>query len=670
MIRLPRSARLALLPLLAVLLPAPSPAFAQHEHGGGFLGGNAPVQPGAQAGNVIDVPTPDVGANTIKARENAEIATLPSFKVFHDFKLTDRLPESGITWSHHIVDDAGRTYKAAHYDHGNGIVAADVDGDGLPDVYFVNQLGKSALYKNLGNGTFRDITEEAGVGLGDRITVSASFADIDNDGDQDLYVTSVRGGNVLFENDGHGHFKDITKQSGLGYVGHSSAAVFFDYDNDGLLDLFLVNVGKYTTDVKGRGGYYVAYPDAFQGHLHPERTERSILYHNLGGNRFQDVTDAMHLTSTGWSGDATIVDWNGDGFPDLYVLNMQGQDHYFENQGGKRFVDKTDQYFPKTPWGSMGVKAFDYNNDGLMDLLVTDMHSDMIKLATPEEERIKFLFTGAVKFFGDPEKDIFGNAFWKNLGHGKFEEMSNELGLENYWPWGVTTGDWNADGWTDVLITSSMNFPFRYGVNSMLLNNRGERFLDAEFTLGIEPRRGGRTRKPWFTLDCSGADKGESLCQGRSGEVTVTGTLGTRSAVAFDIDGDGDLDILTNEFNSEPQVFVSDLAQKRPIHYLKIRLVGRRSNRNGLGATVRVTAGGMTQIQWMDGKSGYLSHSILPLYFGLGDAAAVDRIEVDWPSGVRQTLAGPIAANRQIDVVEAGPAPAARRAPPHRPGGR
>src|SRR5262249_3351412 len=159
-----------------------------------------------------------------------------------------------------------------------------VDGDGLPDVYFVNQLGKNALYKNLGNGTFKDITDAAGVGLGDRICVSAAFADIDNDGDQDLYVTSVRGGNVLFENDGHGHFKDITKQSGLGYVGHSSSAVFFDYDNDGLLDLFLVNVGKYTTEVKGRGGYYVAYEDAFQGHLHPERSERSILYHNLGGN--------------------------------------------------------------------------------------------------------------------------------------------------------------------------------------------------------------------------------------------------------------------------------------------------------------------------------------------------------------------------------------------------
>src|SRR5262249_36745615 len=161
----------------------------------------------------------------------------------------------------------------------------------------------------------------------------------------------------------------------------------------------------------------------------------------------------------------------------------------------------------------------------------------------------------------------------------------------------------------------------------------------------------------------------EALCKGRSGEVTVTGTLGTRSAVAFDVDGDGDLDILTNEFNSEPQVFLSDLAQKRPIHWVKLRLVGTRSNRNGLGAAVRVTAGAMTQRQWMDGKPGSLPHSILPLYFGLGDAATIDRIEVAWPSGARQTLPGPIAGNRQIDVVEPGTAPA-RRAAPRRPGGR
>ena len=162
---------------------------------------------------------------------------------FHDFQFTDRLAESGITFRHRIVDDAGKTYKAAHYDHGNGLAIADVDGDGLLDIYFVNQVGGNQLWKNVGGGKFQDITAAAGVAVPGKVGVSASFADIDNDGDADLYVTTVRGGNMLFENDGHGRFRDISAASGLGYVGHSSAAVFFDYDRDGRLDLFLVNVG-------------------------------------------------------------------------------------------------------------------------------------------------------------------------------------------------------------------------------------------------------------------------------------------------------------------------------------------------------------------------------------------------------------------------------------------
>src|SRR5215471_14428580 len=251
----------------------------------------APAAKAAKGPEKVLWPDPDEGVATLEARRKAQIASAGEIRVFHDFHFEDKVKESGITFLHRIVDDAGKTYKAVHYDHGNGIAVADVDGDGLPDIYFVNQLGGNELWKNLGNGKFQNITESAGVALKDRVSVTASFADIDNDGDQDLYVTTVRGGNVLFENDGKGHFKDISKESGLDYVGHSSGAVFFDYNNDGLLDLYLVNVGKYTTEERGRGGYFVGFPDAFSGHLHPERTEKSRLYKNLGHNHFKDVTD-------------------------------------------------------------------------------------------------------------------------------------------------------------------------------------------------------------------------------------------------------------------------------------------------------------------------------------------------------------------------------------------
>jgi hypothetical protein len=637
--------RFALVPALALGAAVPSSG---HDHAAALQGAPASGSQGA----VINVPPTDVGEATLEARERAQRATAGKFRVPIDFRFTDRIVESGITFSHQIVDDAGKTYKPAHYDHGNGVAAADVDGDGLVDLYFTSQMGGNELWKNVGGGKFRNVTAEAGVGLAGRVAVSASFGDIDNDGDQDLYVTTVRMGNALFENDGKGRFRDISKAAGVDYSGHSSGVVFLDYDKDGQLDLFVVNVGKYTTETKGRGGYYTAYADAFSGHKFPERTERSVLYRNLGGNRFEDVTEKVGLVDGSWSGDASLTDFNQDGYPDLYILNMQGDDHYWENQGGKRFVDRTAEMFPKTPWGAMGIKAFDYDNDGDLDLFLTDMHSDMVKDVEPQDEKIKFLFKGAEKFFDQPENNIFGNAFYKNQGDGTFKEASDEVWLENYWPWWVSVGDLNADGWQDILITSSMNYPYRYGVNSLMINNQGEGFLDSEFLLGIEPRRGRAIRKPWFDLDCSGADQPHLLCKGRTGRVTVTGTLGTRTSVIFDLDGDGDLDIVTGELNAEPQVFVSDLAQKRKPNFLQVRLDGRASNRNGLGALVRVTAGGKTYTQLHDGASGYLSHSILPLYFGLGGAARVDRVEVLWPSGRKQTVAGPIEAGRTLDIME------------------
>ena len=338
----------------------------------------------------------------------------------------------------------------------------------------------------------------------DRISVAAAFADIDNDGDQDLFVTTVRGGNALFENDGHGHFKDITKEAGLDLVAHSSGAVFFDYDNDGLLDLLVCNVGRYTSDQKGPNGEYVGLQDAFMGHLHPERFEYPVLYKNMGHNHFKDVTAEVGLHPVGWCGDATFADLNGDGWPDLFLLNMAGSSHYYENSGGKKFVDKTAQYFPKTPFGSMGIIFFDYDNDGRLDLFITDMHSDMFQEVGPEAEKLKAASHPPDSRLGGPaSKFIFGNALYHNLGDGKFEEVSDRMGVENYWPWGPSVGDLNADGWQDIFIPSGMGFPFRYGINSLLLNNRGEKFLDAEFLLGVEPRRDGRTHTPWFELDCS-----------------------------------------------------------------------------------------------------------------------------------------------------------------------
>ena len=601
---------------------------------------------------IVRMPAEDAGASGVATRRAAQEKAARGLGVFHDFRFRDRLPESGITFVQHPTDDSGKFYKPNHYDHGTGIAAADVDGDGRDDLYFVDQLGGNELWRNLGGGRFANATAAAGVALADRIGVTASFADVDNDSDPDLYVTTVRGGNVLFENDGKGRFRDVTKESGLEYSGHSSGAVFFDYDNDGLLDLFLVNVGRYTTEEKGRGGYIVGYPDAFSGHLKPDRTERSRLYRNLGRLRFADVTGEVGPFETGWSGDATFTDLDADGFPELYVLNMQGDDHYLVNERGKRFTDRTAEHFAKTPWGTMGVKFFDFDNDGRFDLLLTDMHSDMSEEIDPEREKLKSRMQWTDGFLQGGANNVFGNAFYRNAGDGRFDEVSDTIGVENYWPWGPSVGDVNADGWEDVFIASGMGFPFRYGPNSLLVNDRGRKFVDADLLLGIEPRRRGKTALPTFDVDCTTEGAGRKACLGQKGPITVAGTLSSRSSVMLDIDGDGDLDIVTNEFNAPPQVLVNDLAQKKRVRFLQVRLVGGASNRDGLGATVKVRAGSRVLTKYNDGKSGYLSQSAIPLYFGLGDAGTVDRVEVQWPSGRKSAIDRGVAVNGTLRVVE------------------
>lgn len=584
-----------------------------------------------------------------------------------NFRLTDNLESTGITLAPQIVDDQRWRLQVNHYDHGNGISVADVDGDGRLDIYFVTQAGSNALYRNLGNGKFEDFTEAAGVALADRIGVTSSFCDVDNDGDPDLFVTTVRNGNVLFENTGGGHFRDVTVGSGLEYSGHSSSAIFFDFNRDGHVDMFLCNVGTYTTDEYAslrldrvsklppdtNQKYYVGMKDAFAGHLKSERSEQSILYQNLGGLKFKDVSEKTGLIDLSWTGEASPIDGNGDGWPDLFVLSMQGHDEYYQNDEGKGFIRKSRDLFPKTSWGAMGIKVFDFDNNGLFDIFVTDMHSDMSEDIGLDRERLKSRMQWPESFVRSNDQSVYGNTFFRQTEDGDFEEVSDQIGAENYWPWGLTVADINADGFQDAFLTSSMCFPYRYSANSLLINDGGKRFVDTAFLTGVEPAPPNKQLAEWFELDADNGDTDHPICQGRSGRLVVWSARGSRSSVVFDIDDDGDLDIITHEFNTPPRVLISDLAKSdRPVNFVKVQLSGRKSNRDGLGAVVTVETDRLTQTQQVDGKSGYLSQSQMPLYFGLGQSTVVKRIDVAWPSGVRQTVKGPFPDQGTISIEE------------------
>jgi hypothetical protein len=299
-----------------------------------------------------------------------------------------------------------------------------------------------------------------------------------------------------------------------------------------------------------------------------------------------------------------------------------------------------------------------------MDLFVTDMHSDMtgVQIKAGERDysaRFEKQKSGAwcsiewtAENLARASNCILGNAFYQNAGGGKFVEVSDQIGAETYWPWGISVADLNADGYEDVFVSAGMGYPLRYAINSLLLNDRGQRFVDSELVLGVEPRKANRIEKEFFTLDCAGEDKKNQLCRGKTGLVTILGSTSSRSSATMDLDGDGDLDIVTNEWNDRPQVLVSNLSEKRRVNYLKVKLVGTASNRDGLGATVKVQCGPKTYTRYHDGKSGYLSQSSMPLYFGLDDARQIERIEVSWPSGKRQTLTEKIPMNALLTIRE------------------
>jgi len=566
-------------------------------------------------------------------------------------KFTDVLASSGIDFTHVYCDtETGSNYRTNPYDHGSGVNVADVDGDGLDDVYLLNFLGSNGLYRNLGNMRFENVTAKAGVAVDRALSVGAAFADYDQDGDQDLYVTTYRGGNHLFQNRGDGTFEDVTQGAGLEYLGHSNSATWFDYDMDGDIDLYLCNIGKFTTETISHEAnyFYVGVDLPFMKLAKAPEVynagEADILYSNNGDGTFSNVTDAAGIASNEWNGDAAVADIDLDGDPDLYVSNMFGANHLYINNGDATFTKTTDTALKRTSWGGMGARFFDGNDDAYPDLYVVDMHSDMWGKDPSDptfvrEPTAKYNtplgYTRKGKRIESPDDTVttdtlFGNTYFENNGDGTFEERSAQANLENWWPWGMAAGDYDNDGHQDLFVTAGMGYPFFYWPNFLYMNKGGGNFVEVAAQAGIEP--------PALGEVIAGAEIG-----GREF------TRSSRCVAAGDFDGDGDLDLIVNNFNHEPYLLRND---SKPGNWLQIDLTGTSSNVDAVGARIHVVAGSRSWHRQTANSQGYLTQSSARVHIGLGDVDEVDRIEVFWPGSTEPQVLKTPTINQVVSIAQ------------------
>lgn len=499
-----------------------------------------------------------------------------------------------------------------------GVAIFDFDGDGYPDLYFVNGADmpslkktgpqyKNRLFRNNHDLTFSDVTDKAGV-AGSGYGMGAAAGDYDNDGRPDLFVTSVNG-NQLFHNSGDGTFTDVTAKAGVAggvFAGKkmwSVSAAWVDYNNDGLLDLFVANYCQWDplteTPCDLNGTRVFCNPRLY-------KPLPNTLYRNNGDGTFTDVSATTGIADhLGRGMGVAIADFDGDGFPDIFVANDDLPNQLFHNRGGKRFDEVADESGVSLTEGGnvisgMGVDFRDLFNRGLPDIWITAI-----------------------------EKQTF--PLFKNLGHGQFAEATSMAGLglatAEMSGWSNAIVDLDNDGWKDLYVARSnvldniaLFTQRQYGESNTVFRNLGNgKFEDVTSHTG-----------PAFPKPSA-----------------------NRGAAFGDLDNDGRMDLVVNVLNGPAKIFHN--TTKNENHWVLLKLTGVKSNRMGIGASIRLMAdNGSIQYNHVTTSTGYASSSDVRVHFGLGTSHLAKEIQILWPSGRKQVLHD-VAVDRIIEITEPNP---------------
>jgi hypothetical protein len=513
-------------------------------------------------------------------------------------------PPSGESF---ILENSPTARKHLPETMAGGVAAFDYDGDGLTDLFFTNGAAMPSLvkegarywnrlYRNEGGLRFHDVTARAGV-QGSGYSIAASAGDFDNDGHVDLFVAGVRRNN-LYRNRGDGTFEDVTAKATISNNEWSVGAAWLDFDNDGLLDLFVVNYVRWTSDLdhfcgdRDRNIRVYCHPRLFEG-----TTNR--LYRNLGRGRFLDVSDEAGLASSKGKGMAvSVADYDGDGFPDLFVTNDKMPNFLFHNLRNGRFEEvalKAGAALPDTgaEISSMGADFRDFDNDGWPDIVVTALSGETFPLF----------------------RNLRGEQFIDAGYQSRMGPLSR-----SYSGWGVGLFDFDNDGLKDIFTANSH------------VNDRVEAFEATEY------------RQHNSVFRNIGGGRFEDASRG-AGASFFQAARPHRGCAFADFNNDGRVDVVTTSLGDAPEYWANISSGANA--WLILKLNGTKSNRDGIGAVVRIG----DQTNHMTTSVGYASSSHFGVHFGTGQRKAVERVEIRWPSGIHQILRN-VKTNQILNVRE------------------